>query len=342
METIFCNVTKEIKVPNPDDRNIIWEIDNDENLDYKITLLGIEITANSNAISTPDRILKYYYEGLEEEEHEINIVISKQETIESGLQLPTAVNQSNVESSNTLQKKMKVFEDEEIFISGSKNYLNFNWSFSNRKNDAYVKVKNEGVFICNLPVGFYTLQCQSDTETHEIEIRSLRRKKNEQPITKNFEPIKTPVQKSQSSKKENITREKLVNEIPKVKVKPDEEDNPQKDWPKTTEDVVLEISSNGRVYNTFPVKKTESLLIGKESRSKKVVDIDLSEYTQNTQSISRNHLKIWQNDDYLMMKNIGSHRVKYQGQEMLSQQIAVLKKGGVIEIADLIITIVEV
>ena len=77
METIFCNVTKEIKVPNPDDRNIIWEIDNDENIDYKITLLGLEITAHSDAISTPDRILKYYYEGLEEEEHEINIVISK-------------------------------------------------------------------------------------------------------------------------------------------------------------------------------------------------------------------------------------------------------------------------
>ncbi len=334
METIICNKTKEIKAPNPEDRNIIWEIDNDENLDCKITRLGIEITANLDALSTPDRTLKYSYEGLEKEEHEIHIVISEPNKIESGLQLPTAVNHSNVETSNNLHKKMKVFDDEEILISGSKNYITFEWSFSNRKNDAYIKVKTEGVFISNLPTGFYTLQCQSDAETHEIEIRSRSREKINQPI--NFETTKIPVQQPPSPK-----IKKPVIEKTKVKAEPYKAEDSRKNWPKTNGDVALEISSNGNVCDTFSISKTESILIGKKTRSQKVVDIDLSEYTQNTQSISRNHLKIWQNEEYLMMKNIGSHRIKYQGQEMPREQVAVLKKGGIIEIADLTITIIK-
>ena len=114
-----------------------------------------------------------------------------------------------------------------------------------------------------------------------------------------------------------------------------------KNWPKISGGCAFEVRNGGKILQKYPFRRNaESLLIGKHSTSGKAVDIDLKQYSKNT-GISRNHLKIWRSGDFLMMKNIGSHHVKYKGKELVPDQIAVLSIGGEIEIGELTIVVVS-
>ena len=271
--------------------------------------------------------------------------------------------------SEKIPEHLKVFPDKNIPIPGTSEMVeNVSWFFSDESLNSYLTLSNEGVNINKLPAGLYTLYYQlQDGKQKEIVIQSVQQqvnrpeeKKKQQIVAK---PELVPKQtkstesilkqnsvdlKNESSQKQNELDSKLKLSVtkhlidePEQPPEPKQSKSDQNNWPKISGKCAVEVSRYGQNFEIVPIKMTSSILIGKKSRNQKVVDIDLSQYAQTTDKISKNHLKLWLNGEHLMMKNIGSHRVLYCEKEMFPDQLAVLKIGGEINIGDITLTIIK-
>ncbi len=321
---IYVNQSNSITPKAASSDNLSWEIDDDDNLNTQAKPDGIiVITPDESALGNPKRFLRYTVEETGESE-EFELIIKKdafEKEPEAGVQSGELSDEKKLSEIIEIPVILKVSPATNVPIPGTRDMLNnVSWFFSNEKFNSHLKLSSEGVAISRLPAGLYTLYYQSAHEKQkEICIQSVARQPS-QPQGQPSQPRQPQGQPSQPQKSENN----------------------EQNWPKIIEKCALEISMNGQKFKTFPIDRTRSLLVGKKSRSQKVVDIDLSNYSQNTDKISRNHLKLWINDEHLMMKNIGSHRVLYCEKEMFPDQLAVLKIGGAVKLGDITITVIRV
>lgn len=328
---IYVNQTNTIVPESALAKNVTWEIDDDEHLKIQVSPEGIIIRPGIEALNKPGRALRWTAEETGATE-EIEVVIEP------------AVNEGASEMDELagfprIPMTMKTGPQETVLIPGTENLPDdIEWSFSENQYNSYLRLDIHGVSLDHLPPGLYTLLWQRGNVQHgEIVIQSIGVPKEQEA---------TPSKPKASGTR---PRRRVPNDVPDksktdmevsspVEEPPEDSGNPRKDWPKTTKDCALVIGSS---QERFPITCSKTLLIGKGSRHQRAVDIDLREFTSSTDRISRNHLKIWLNDTYLMMKNIGSHRVYYGGQEVGPGQIAVLRIGGEVRIGDVVIRIVE-
>ncbi len=340
-EIIYVNQSCLIASPSGLSGNLEWEIDNDAHMDIGITAKGIRLTPEPPALANPQRVLRYTVEETGES-GEIKIEIRREEDSQAR---DAAVQTPSGADTFPMPGVLKTAPGERLEIPGTAQLpANTLWSFSDPGFDNHLTVTARGVYIENLPSGIYTLCCQpADRAEQEILIQSVAPAKDRSGPDPAKPPKAAPRPKQIKMPDQNSGQPLMPVQPPETgsakASHSQEQDGPPKEWPKTTVACGLEISGHNR---TIPIPPARSLLVGKKSRSGKVVDLDLGQFSSQTQAISRNHLKIWISGEYLMMKNIGSHRVEYAGQDLFPGQTAVLKAGGRISVADLVLTVVEV
>lgn len=278
-------------------------LDDEEGLKVEAVPEGLLITPTEKALKRPNRILEYTINETEERTiYNLKIVGN---SVKDNLSLP---------------KRLKIYTDEEMIIPNSVNFLDGLWSFIDESCNSGLSLSKEGVTLKNLPVGFYTLQCEIADTIEVIEIQCLKSSDNNNDVQQVqqlniLETEDKPVYYPQNNR---------LDKLPEIKL-------PCK----------LQVIVSGVVKTQIRIKKTESLLIGRLSTTKAVVDLDLSSYTKEVRNISRNHLKIWYSEPHLFMKNIGSRKVLFKGMEMFPEDEAVLSDNCTINIADLILKIVK-
>ncbi len=277
---IYVNQSNSITPKAASSDNLSWEIDDDDNLNTQAKPDGIiVITPDESALGNPKRFLRYTVEETGESE-EFELIIKKdafEKEPEAGVQSGELSDEKKLSETIEIPVILKVSPATNVPIPGTKDMLNnVSWFFSNEKFNSHLKLSSEGVAISRLPAGLYTLYYQSAHEKQkEICIQSVARQPSQpqgQP-SQPSQPQGQPSQPSQPSQSQSQPSQ------------PQKSENNQQNWPKIIEKCALEISMNGQKFKTFPIDRTRSLLVGKKSRSQKVVDIDLSNYSQNTEDI---------------------------------------------------------
>jgi len=288
--------TQKTKLIKPNtDKDGSRSIDNNSNLNIEVTKDGVLITPDEDSLAEPERKLEYEIE----------------ETGEKLLYFITI--QKSQKQLNPLPMRLKIFESESNLIPQSENYISGVWSFKDDTLNSKISINQSGVSLNDIPAGFHTLSCELNNEIFTIEIQCV---------------------KKQSSSDNKIVELPQIPGQP-IEKQPSQPQNQKIDYPEMNLPCKIQVISQGIVQKEISIIKTKSLLIGRFSKSMETVDLDLAEYTNNIDKISRNHLKIWYSEPYLMMKNIGSHRVMFNGMEMFPDDQAYLSENVIIKIADL-------
>lgn len=344
---IYTGIKNIVSAESKDVGNVLWEIDNDDDLSVKVNQGEIEINPSESALNVPQRILKYT-DDTTGEGGEIELIIEKREKNIKG-QKESILEEEKVCFHNAvIPERMSVNAGQRVLIPGSNTLpKKTTWTFSDENLNSYINLTAEGVYLEALPDGFFSLYYEIPGDTRgEIVIQCrLNIEKGLPPELK--VPEKTIPLDNSGKEGKSTTKSKCsdTEEGQEEKSFPSpKEDTPEKkaDWPKISGKCALEVKKGVEILLTYPVyRSTESIIIGKQSQSKKAVDIDLKQYSKD-KGISRNHLKIWFHEDHLMMKNIGSHRVKYNKMELVPEKVAVLCIGGEIEIGDLNIIVTAI
>lgn len=300
---IILKIYEESLIKSNTENEVKWEIDNTDGLNIEKVEAGVLITPTEAALNAPHRVLECKIKKTKESIVYNLTIVHKNE----GVDLP-------------LPKRLKIFSNEEKIIPNSQLFLEGTWSFTDESYNSGFSLRKEGLVLTNIPVGFYTLQCEKDGKIESIEIQS-----REQTIANNY----------QQQVEQNDIQQAVV-----VSIAPSQNDELES-LPEIKLPCKLQVIVSNLVKKEISIKKTESILIGRLSTTKNIVDLDLSSYTKNVKEISRNHLKIWYNEPYLFMKNVGSRKVLFKGMEMFPEDEAVLSKNCIINIADLVLKIVE-
>lgn len=297
----------------------VWTFDNKTGLNIEPTREGLLITPSDDALQIPERVLEFKIS----------------ETKELVIYNLTIVNEEG-KVDLALPKTLKMSSDEELLIPHSKNYLDGTWSFSQSSLNSGLSLSKEGVTLKNIPAGHYTLQYEADDDDLIIAIRCFESSSKSEKVPQVSKSSEIP---SPDNKREQVSSNNILETEDITVTSPQSVD--LEAYPEIKLPCKLQLIVKGVVEEEIYIKKTESILIGRLSLAKEIVDLDLTKYTKKIGDISRNHLKIWYNEPHLFMKNIGSRKVLFKGQEMYPEDEAVLSANCIINIADLVLKVIE-
>ncbi|MBP7562882.1 MAG: FHA domain-containing protein [Candidatus Cloacimonetes bacterium] len=332
MRYIYINQENVFKAKSDDLDTITWEIDNDNDLDIRSEKNELIITPDKNAIKKAFRRVKYTVEDTGYSDI-IDFEIVESEDSQKTESVKPVVIQEEIK----ITKAEVPLTQEKILINKPSVSIDFceedscditavatiqDCSFVESQYNSCLSVNQNKITIKNLPAGFYTLIYTTQNEKHTVYVHSTEKKKTQMISS---QPVQQPVSNQQS---------------PQSKQAETEQDE-RKNWPITKEKCAIEIYFQGQKKDKYPIIKHHPVLVGRKSLSMKVVDIDLSRYSDKLDRISRNHLKIWQNEEFLFMKNTGSHRCTYNNQEVFPEDKAVLKMDGEIVLGEFSLKIVK-
>jgi hypothetical protein len=306
---LFINEAFEIYKPAHFSKDITWGMQNNEDLMTEKKENSIVIEAKTGALSLPRR----------------EIWCTDRQT---GEDAPFVIHILELPATKELTGKVA------WLIEGSQNFPpNTQWHFTDERLNQHIEKRADGIVIQDLTNAFSTLRCTlPDGREKSIEIQ-VRISIDESGFA------------SASSSSSNQSSEQLPTQsTPSTPAVPPQPSKLAKNYPTLTDNFRISVynAQKDKVTEFIPDLENASALIGKQSSSQKVVDLDLKPHTQQSDKISRNHLKIWRKDDYVMMKNIGSHRVSFKGQEMKPEKEAYLSIGAEIVIGDLTLIVEKI
>ncbi len=350
-KVIYIDQPHTIRADGANGEAVIWEIDDDEGLDITTRENAIDIIPRKAALKAPHRVLKFTAEATRQS-RQIALFIEQEakpdqapqplpaDTPRSDAAQPLPANTPYLDAAlsgtelPTLPRTLTVLSNGRVRIPDSDALPDaVVWHFSDEKLNTHIQLTGDGVYLVSLPAGFHTLYYGfPDGRKNEIVIQSSPAPAAEPAATG------TPGDTTASAPETDRNTDTDSNADLQAPV---ENTAGKQSWPRITGECAVEIRKQDRPVAVYPLKRTASLLIGRQSRSRPAVDIDLGRYTADTARISRNHLRMWISQDHLMLKNIGSHRVRFNGREMGPEQVAVLDIGGAIDIGELTLVIVE-
>ncbi|HDR04254.1 MAG TPA: FHA domain-containing protein [Candidatus Marinimicrobia bacterium] len=306
---LFINDKYEIKKPTHFSKDITWGMQNNEDLMTEKKENSIIIEAKAGAKSLPRR----------------EIWCTDRQT---GEDAPFVIHILELPATKVLTGKAA------WLIEGSQNFPpDTIWRFSDERLNQHIEKRADGIVIKNLNNAFSKLRCTlPDGREKSIEIQVR--------ISIDESGFDSGASSSFNQSSEQVP----TSSTPSTPALPPQPSNPAKNYPTLTDNFRISVynAQKNKVTEFIPDLENASALIGKKSSSQKVVDLDLKPYTQQSDKISRNHLKIWRKANYVIMKNIGSHRVSFKGQEMKPEKEAYLSIGAEICIGDLTLIVEKI